>query len=159
MQDHKDGRFRRPALPIAGARRRSGWSSYDGGAAMRRGKTLDCFRHFVLSFWRHLGDVFRVPGGLVSQSRSKPTWKNIRIYLDSYPDRIQVVTKISEHFHSCRTCFQKIKLQKEAVLPQGEEPDFSGPFTRMSCARSLRLRPSQARRASVYGLPFLSPHT
>ena len=40
VQDHKDGRFRRPALPIAGARRRSGWRSYEGGASMRRGKTL-----------------------------------------------------------------------------------------------------------------------
>ena len=40
VQDHKNERFRRPALPFAGARRRSGWSNYEGGATARRGKTL-----------------------------------------------------------------------------------------------------------------------
>ena len=39
VQDHKSEWFRRPALPFAGARRRSGWSNYEGGAAARRGKT------------------------------------------------------------------------------------------------------------------------
>jgi hypothetical protein len=40
VQDHNSKRFRRPALPFAGARRRSGWSNYEGGAAAWRGKTL-----------------------------------------------------------------------------------------------------------------------
>ena len=40
VQDPNGEMFRRPALPFAGARRRTGWSNYEGGAAARRGKTL-----------------------------------------------------------------------------------------------------------------------
>jgi hypothetical protein len=38
VQDRKDEGFRRPALPNAGARRRSGWRNYSGSAVARRGK-------------------------------------------------------------------------------------------------------------------------
>ena len=44
MQDPKGERFRRPALPFAGARRRSDGEDYGGGAAARGGKTLTQIR-------------------------------------------------------------------------------------------------------------------
>ena len=42
VQDRLEWRFRRPALPIAGARQRSGWSR-PGGAAAERKQNLDAF--------------------------------------------------------------------------------------------------------------------
>ena len=44
VQDPKGERFRRPALPFAGARRRSDGEDYGGGAAARGGKTLTQIR-------------------------------------------------------------------------------------------------------------------
>ena len=48
----------------------------------------------------------------------------------------------------------KIKRQKEAALLQGDEPDFGGPFTRMSHVRAASprhgtARPGQARRGEA----------
>ena len=56
VQDHNSKRFRRPALPFAGARRRSGWSNYEGGATARRGKTLTRLDAF---WYRPTGQLYR----------------------------------------------------------------------------------------------------
>ena len=43
VQDHKDERFRRPAVPFAGARRRTGWSRLRWRRKARDWQNLDWF--------------------------------------------------------------------------------------------------------------------
>jgi hypothetical protein len=56
-----------------------------------------------------------------------------------------------------KTKNQKRKQQKEIVLPQGEEPDFGGPFTQVPRTRALR--PAQPGEASECVWASLTPHT
>jgi hypothetical protein len=45
---------------------------------------------------------------------------------------------------------KKRKQQKETALPQGEEPDFGGPFTQVPRTRALRpAPPGPARRGEA----------
>jgi hypothetical protein len=54
-----------------------------------------------------------------------------------------------------KTKKQKLKLQKETALPQGEEPDFDERFMQVPRARALHLARRGEASARVWA--FLSP--
>jgi hypothetical protein len=54
---------------------------------------------------------------------------------------------------------KKRKQQKETALPQGEEPDFGGPFTQVPRTRALRpAPPGEASERARVDFSYSSSH-
>jgi hypothetical protein len=97
--------FQRPAHSVAGARKRSDWSSYDGNTTARKGKNPSSIR-WILAW--SVGCLYSPVQRTSCRDHDLSRFRTLRLEGQE---------------------IKKLKLQKETALPQSKEPDFGGPFT------------------------------